>query len=142
MEDTTTGLALQVTDLQNDNALQDDRLAALESSDIVLEERVRDLEAAVNGSSNPNVTGNVNPIELNDILIQPNLGKTFLEVGFPYVTFLTSLSELTERVEALEGVTSHLLSDVTDLESSDADIIERLEVLEAAIIGNNILFES
>ena len=51
-------------------------------------------------------------------------------------TFL-SIVELTERVNELEGVTSQLLSDVTDLLSSHADIAERLEVLEAAIIGNN-----
>ena len=62
MEDTTTGLTLQVTDLQNDNALQDDRLEALELTDIVLELRVTDLEAAINGSSNPNVTGNLTQI--------------------------------------------------------------------------------
>ena len=59
MEDTTVGLTLQVTDLQNDNAVQDDRLAALELSDIVLGQRVSDLEAVVNGSSNPNITGNI-----------------------------------------------------------------------------------
>ena len=57
-----------------------------------------------------------------------------------HLTFFKHLilvSELTERVEALEGVTSQLLSDVTDLQSSDADIIERLEVLESAISGNH-----
>ena len=62
MEDTTTGLTLQVTDLQNDSALQDDRLETLELTDIVLEQRMTDLEAAVNGSSNPNVTGNLTQV--------------------------------------------------------------------------------
>ena len=52
-------------------------------------------------------------------------------------TFL-SIIELTERVNELEGVTSQLLSDVTDLLSSHADIAERFQVLEAAIIGNNL----
>ena len=54
-------------------------------------------------------------------------------------TFL-STTELTERKDELEDVTSQLLSDVTDLLSSHADIAERLEVLEAAIIGNNWSF--
>ena len=52
------------------------------------------------------------------------------------ITFL-STTELNERKDELEDVTSQLLSDVTDLLSSHTDIAERLEVLEAAITGNN-----
>ena len=46
-------------------------------------------------------------------------------------------TELTERMAELENVTSQLLSDVTDSLSSHADVVERLEVLQAAIIGNH-----
>ena len=53
-------------------------------------------------------------------------------------SFLSAI-EQTERVDELEGVTSQLLSDVTDLLSSHADVVERLEVLEAAIIGNHLI---
>ena len=51
-------------------------------------------------------------------------------------TFLSTI-ELTERVDELEDVTPQLLSDMTDLLSSHADVVERLEVLKAAIIGNH-----
>ena len=50
-------------------------------------------------------------------------------------------SDLELRVTALEVATNQLLDDVTSLQSTDQDIHSRLEVLEAAIIGNNTLQE-